>query len=217
MYVDYIIVLERTIIFYILITIIYRFMGKREVGQLGIVDLIVWMLVTEVSAMSIDKRMDNIFLSILPILALFGIQVLVSYLSLKFSKVRNVFDGKPSVIINRGVVNFKEMVKQRYNLEDVLVQLREEKVKTIEEVDYAILESSGKLSVFKRKDNKYGEYPLPLILDGKVDDDVLNQIKKSTYWLERTLKDENVELEDVFYAFYRDKSLYIIKKSDLDK
>ena len=109
------------------------------------------------------------------------------------------------------------MVKQRYNLDDLLVQLREEKVKTIEEVDYAILESSGKLSVFKRKDNKYGEYPLPLILDGKVDDDVLNQIKKSTYWLERTLKDENVELEDVFYAFYRDKSLYIIKKSDLDK
>ena len=87
MYVDYIIVLERTIIFYILITIIYRFMGKREVGQLGIVDLIVSMLVAELAAMSIDKRMDNIFLSILPILALFGIQVLVSYLSLKFSKV----------------------------------------------------------------------------------------------------------------------------------
>jgi len=87
MYVDYLIVLERTVLFYIIITVIYRFMGKREVGQLGIVDLIVSILIAELAAMSIDKRMDSIFLSIIPIVVLVGIQVLISYISLKFSSI----------------------------------------------------------------------------------------------------------------------------------
>ena len=217
MYVDYLIVLERTVIFYALITVLYRFMGKREIGQLGIVDLIVSILIAELAAMSIDKRMDSIFLSIIPIVSLVLIQVGISYISLKFAKVRDVFDGTPSVIINRGVVNFKEMVRQRYNLDDLLTQLREKQIRTIEEVDYAILESSGKLSVFKKKDNQFGEYPLPLILDGKVEADTLKQINKTEEWLNKTLKTEKVELQDVFYAFYKNKGLYLIKHSDLDK
>ena len=217
MYIDYLIVLERTVIFYIIITLIYRIMGKREVGQLGIVDLIVSILIAELAAMSIDKRMDNIFLSIIPMIALVLIQMLISYLSLKFSGVRNLFDGKPSIIINRGVVNFKEMVKQRYNLDDLLIQLREKQIRTIEEVDYAILETSGKLSVFKKKDNKHGEYPIPLILDGVVEKDTLKDIKKDNKWLERILKNKKLDLKDIFYAFYKENDLYIIKHSDLEK
>jgi len=217
MYVDYLIVLERTVLFYIIITVIYRFMGKREVGQLGIVDLIVSILIAELAAMSIDKRMDSIFLSIIPIVVLVGIQVLISYISLKFSKVRDMFDGKPSVIINRGVVNFKEMVKQRYNLDDLLIQLREKNIRTLEEVDYAILETSGKLSVFKKKDNKYGDYPLPLILDGVVEKETLRDIKKNEKWLDKLLKIRKIKLRDIFYAFYKENDLYIIKHSDLDK
>ena len=217
MYVDYLIVLERTVLFYIVITVIYRFMGKREVGQLGIVDLIVSILIAELAAMSIDKRMDNILLSLIPMLALVLIQVLVSFLSLKSSTLRNFFDGKPSVIINRGVVNFKEMVKQRYNLDDLLIQLREKNVRTIEEVDYAVLETSGKLSVFKKKDNKYGDYPMPLILDGEIEKDTLKDLKKDKKWLNKIIKDKNIELKDIFYAFYKNKDLYIIKDSELKK
>ena len=214
---DYLIVLERTIIFYILITAIYRFMGKREIGQLSIVDLIVSILIAELAAMSIDNRNESIFISIIPIFILVGIQILISYISLKYSKVRNVFDGKPSVMINRGKVNFKEMVKQRYNLDDLLTQLRENNIKSIEEVDYAILESSGKLSVFKKDSNRFGDYPLPLILDGVIDYETLTQIKKNRKWLEKTMKDENIEAKDIFYAFYKNKELYIIKQTDLNK
>ena len=185
---EYFIVLERTIIFYILITVIYRFMGKREIGQLGVIDLIVSILIAEIAAMSIDKRMDSIFLSIIPIITLVIIQVSLSYLSLKFSKIRDVFDGKPSIIINRGIVNFKEMLKQRYNLDDLLIQLREKKVRSIDEVDYAILETSGKLSVFRKKDNHFGDFPLPLILDGKIDNSALKGIKRTDVWLKIKLK-----------------------------
>lgn len=214
---DYIIVLERTVLFYVIITFLYRFMGKREVGQLGIVDLIVSILIAELAAISIDNREESVFLSIIPIIVLVLIQIAMSYISLKSAKVRDAFDGTPSVMISRGVVNFKEMVRQRYNLDDLLTQLREQHIRTIEEVDYAILESSGKLSVFQKENNKFGDYPLPLILDGVIQPETLTQIKKSKTWIERTLKDYQVKIEDVFYAFYKDKGLYIIKKSDLDK
>ena len=207
----------RTITLYILVLIVMRFMGKREVGQLGIVDLIVSILIAELAAISIDNREESVFLSIIPIIVLVLIQIVMSYISLKNAKVRDAFDGTPSVMINRGVVNFKEMVRQRYNLDDLLTQLREQHIRTIEEVDYAILESSGKLSVFQKENNKFGDYPLPLILDGVIQPETLTQIKKSNTWIERTLKDYQVKIEDVFYAFYKNKGLYIIKKSDLDK
>ncbi len=214
---DYWMVLERTVLFYLLITVLYRFMGKREIGQLGIVDLIVSILIAELAAISIDNREESIFLSIIPIVALVLIQIGMSYVSLKYAKVRDAFDGTPSVMINRGVVNFKEMVKQRYNLDDLLTQLREQHIRTIEEVDYAVLESSGKLSVFRKKEGKFGDYPLPLILDGKMQEDTLKQIGKKESWLMKTLKEEQIKLEDIFYAFYKEKGLYIIKKSDLEK
>ncbi len=214
---DFLIVLYRTILFYGIITVLYRFMGKREVGQLGIVDLIVSILIAELAAMSIDNREESIFLAILPIVALVLVQILMSYLSLKFSKVRDCFDGTPSVMINRGVINFKEMVRQRYNIDDLLTQLRSQHIKSIEEVDYAVLETSGNLSVFRKKDGRFGDYPLPLILDGEIQQDTVRQIKKDEKWIQRTLRNENVPLKDVFYAFYKDRSLFIIKQSDLDK
>lgn len=214
---DYLIIIYRTLLFYIVITIIYRFMGKREIGQLGIVDLIVSILIAELAAISIDNRKESILLTLIPIFLLVIIQVFISYISLKNSKIRNLFDGNPSVIINAGKINFKEMVKQRYNLEDLLTQLREEHIRNIEEVDYAVLETSGKLSVFRKKSKTYGEYPLPLILDGEIDNKTLTEIKKNKIWVMNILKKENVKIEDVFYAFYKNEKLYIIKNSELKK
>lgn len=214
---DYLVVLYRTVLFYVIITALYRFMGKREVGQLGIVDLIVSILIAELAAISIDNRDESVFLSIIPIVILVVVQIAMSYLSLKFAKVRDCFDGTPSVMINRGVINFKEMVRQRYNIDDLLTQLRGQHIKSIEEVDYAVLETSGTLSVFRKKDGKFGDYPLPLILDGEIQEDTVQQIKKDEKWIRKTLSNENVDLKDVFYAFYKDKNLFIIKQSDLDK
>ena len=214
---DYFVVIYRTLLFYIIITMIYRFMGKREIGQLGIVDLIVSILIAELAAISIDNRDESIFLSILPIILLVIIQNAMSYISLKSPKIRKIFDGNPSVIINNGKLNFQEMVKQRYNLEDLLTQLREKHIRSIEEVDYAILETSGKLSVFKKDTKTSGQYPLPLILDGIIDEDTLRQIKKKKSWVFDILKRDKINLEDVFYAFYRNDKLYIIKDEDLRK
>ena len=214
---DYLIVLYRTVLFYIIITVLYRFMGKREVGQLGIVDLIVSILIAELAAISIDKRDESVFLAIIPMVVLVLIQIGMAYYSLKNNKVRDAFDGTPSVMINKGKINFKEMVKQRYNIDDLLTQLREQHVRSIDEVDYAVLETSGKLSVFTKKNQKFGDYPLPLILDGDIQVQTLDAIGKTQKWLEKTLKEEKVDLENIFYAFYKEKNIFIIKQSDLDK
>ena len=194
---SFFIVLMKTLFFYFLIMVIYRIMGKREVGELSIMDLIVSIFIAELAAISIDNYKESIFLSIIPIVVLVIIQLVISRISLKSSTVRNILDGNPSVIIDRGQVNFKEMLRQRYNLDDLLVQLRSRGIKSIEEVDYAILETSGKLSVFKRSDDK-------------IQKDVLFQIGKDSSWLLDKIKKEGYQLEDVFYGFYQKNRLFLI-------
>ena len=208
---EILIVIFRTLLFYIIITLVYRFMGKREVGELSIMDLIVSILIAELAAMSIDKYKDSLLITILPIIALVIVQIIVAKISLKSASTREKIEGEPSIIINRGKVNFPEMLKQRYNLDDLLSQLRGSGIKSIEEVDYAVLETSGKLSIFKRSDDSSRTYPLPLIVDGEVDEDVLLQIKKSRSWLDKRLEEEGYSLEDVFYGFYKENNLYLIK------
>ena len=203
----YLAVFYRSVFFYVLITFLYRLMGKREMGELTIMDFIVSIFIAEMVAISIENYKSDILLSIIPIVSLVVLQIGFSIVSLKSQKARNVVDGEPSVIISRGKINFKEMLKQRYNLDDLLTQLRGQSIKSIEEVDYAILETSGKLSIFKKSDDKKSTYPLALILDGKLNEDVLVQIRKSKIWLRKELEKEKIRLEDVFYGFYKNKKL----------
>ncbi len=212
---EYLLVFGKSLFFYILITIVYRVMGKREIGELSIMDFIVSIFIAELAAISIENYDDSMFLSIIPIGVLVALQIITSRISLKSEKVRSVIDGNPSVIINRGKINFEEMLKQRYNLDDLLTQLRAKSIKSIEEVDYAILETSGKLSIFRREDDKSRTYPLPVIIDGKVQEDVLIQINKSKSWLEENLKREGYLLEDIFYGFYRNKRLFLIGNENI--
>lgn len=207
---DVLIVLFRTLLFYVIITVVYRFMGKREVGELSIMDLIVSILIAELAAIAIDKYKSNLLITIIPICVLVLVQIVIAKISLKSPNVREKIEGVPSVIINRGKINFKEMLKQRYNLDDLLTQLREKGIRSIDEVDYAILETSGKLSVFEKGNNK--NFPLPVILDGEIDYETLAQIKKNEQWLDKVLKERSLNLDNVFYAFYKDKNLFIIEK-----
>lgn len=212
---DIINALFRCLVFYVVIAISYRIMGKREIGELSIMDFIVSIFLAQLASISIENLEDNIFISMGPILFLVLIQLVLAKISYKNSKFRNILDGDVSVIINRGKINFEEMLKQRYNLDDLLSQLRDKEIKSIEEVDYAILETSGKLSVFKKSDDKNSVYPLPVIIDGVVQEDVLIQIKKDKDWLDRMIKKEGYELEDIFYGFYRKNNLYLIKNENI--
>ncbi len=213
---ELLLIFVRTLFFYFFIFIVYRIMGKREVGQLGIIDLIVSILIAELVVISIEDYDNNIFMSIVPILTLLVLQVSLAFLSLRFPKFRIFLDGNPSVIIRNGQVNYKEMMKQKYNLDDLLVQLREKGYRSIEEVEYAILENNGTLSVFAYpKDKKKTPLPLPIILDSNIQTDTLKTLNKDEKWVYAILKKKSIAIENVFYAFYKDNNIFIIQDDDL--
>jgi len=207
----YMVIFMKTVFIYFFIAFMFRIMGKKELGQLSILDLIVSIMIAELGALTIDKVDQSILISVVPIIIIVIIQLLMGYISLKSSKIRTIVDGKPVVIIKDGKLNFKEMTKLRYTLDDLVSQLREQGYQSIEEVNYAVLENNGKLSVFEATK----EYPLPIILDGILDEKVLKEIKKDTVWLYQILKKNSVKLENVFYAFQKGEQTFIIKKSDL--
>ena len=208
----YLSIIVKTLILYFFIVVVYRVMGKKEVGKLSIIDLIVSILIAELAAISIEEADRSILTSIIPIVVLVVIQISISFISLKSVKLRKLIDGNPIVIIKDGKLNFKDMTKLRYTIDDLLAQLREQGIKSIEEVNYAVLENNGKLSVFETSK----DYPLPIIIDGNIDYDVLKDMKKDKKWIYKILDDNNITLDNVFYAFYTKNKTYIIKKDELE-
>ena len=214
---DLFIIIIKTIFFYIFTLIILRIMGKREVRGLSVEDLVVSILIAELCAISIENYNDSILNTIIPILILIFFEITSSYLSLKFNRFKHIIDGKPTLIINRGIINYKEMIKERYSLDDLLLELRNKNIKNLKDVEYAVLENNGTLSIFKYEFlDKNSSNPLPLILDGIIQKDTLEYINKSTKWLNNYLEDKHISINDIFYAFYKNNKVYIITRNEVN-
>ena len=210
---DIINVLFRTIFFYFLVVLAYRLMGKREISQLEVIDLIVSILMAELIAISIENINDSIILTIIPIFALVGLEISLAKFSLKNKKFNNFMSGKPSIIILNGKIKYKELIKNRYSLDDLLLELRQKSIKSIKDVEYAILEPNGKLSIFKYNLlKKKSDFPMPLVIDKEIQYDTLKHIYKSEDWLINKIHNKGLLLNDIFYAFYKGNKIYIIKK-----
>lgn len=206
-------IMFRTVFFYFFILICYKIMGKKEIGELDIIDFVISLLLSQIIAISIENYKEPFIYAFIPIIILVSLQVLLSLISLKNFKFRKILDGRESVIINKGILNIKEMIKQRYSLNDLLLQLRENNIRTINEVDYAVLENNGKLSVFKKDDKDKNIFPLPLIIDGNIEKNNLKYINKDIKWMNKVLKEKNMNLKNIFYAFYKSNNVYFIKKN----
>lgn len=206
---DYIIVLLRTLFLYFLILFIFRLMGKREIGELSVFDLVVNIMIAEMAVMAIDETKIEMTKAILPIILLMIIQVSMARLSLKSKKFRDLVDGSPTIIINQGQVDEVAMRKQRYNFDDLLQQLREKNIRNITDVEFAILEPSGKLSVFE-KEKEEGDLTLPLIIDGKVQIDHLNRVNKTELWLRQSLKQRGYQdVKKISFCSFQNGEFYI--------
>lgn len=202
----------RTIFFYFFITFAYRIMGKREVGQLGIIDLIVSILIAELVAISIENYKDSIFVTIGPIVVLVILEIVLGFISLKSRKVNKVMGGKPTIIISHGKLNYNNLVSQRLTIDDLLLQLRQKEIRSIEDVEYAFLETNGKLSIFKYGALKIKkDIPMPVIIEGVVQHEILEELNKNEEWVNNLLKENNLNLNEVFYALVKKTYVYIIK------
>lgn len=175
-------VIVKTMISYGIILFIFRIMGKREIGELSIIDIVVYLMMAELAVLAIEQPDTPFINAILPMFVLMGIQMITAFISLKSKKFRDLLEGEPVIIIKNGKIDEEEMKKQRYNFDDLFLQLRQHGVRNIAEVDYAILENSGRLSVFIKEEENQG-IAVPLVMDGFIQKKHLRMIGKNERWL----------------------------------
>ncbi|WP_053219060.1 DUF421 domain-containing protein [Virgibacillus senegalensis] len=213
-------IIFRTILTYIIIVFIFRLMGKREIGELSLLDIVVFIMVGEMAVFAIEEPKSNIAQAVVPMVLLMIIQRFTAWLSLKNQLFRGWFEGKPSVIISKGKIDEHEMRKQRYNFNDLMQQLRENGTKSIHDVEFAILESSGKLSIFEKAINGSDRvssdgYVVPLIVDGKIQDGALNKTDRDKDWLISEVKKRGLAIEQVsFCSIDKDGQMFIDIKDE---
>lgn len=211
---DYLSIAFKTILFLLVILVILKIMGKRELGQLNTFDIVIFFVISELFSLSIDDPRENVFQTLLPILIIFVMQILISIIVLKSNKIRRIIEGNPSFIINKGILDQKKMKKLRYNIDDLCEQVRLQGVDNIKDVEYAILESNGNLSVIK-KGEENSEIPFPLIKDGVIDEFALKVLGKDTEWIYSKLKDKGFLNEKNIFICTIDNNdnLFIIEKN----
>jgi uncharacterized membrane protein YcaP (DUF421 family) len=236
--------LLRTMFMYFFIFLIMRLMGKREIGKLSVFDMVIFIMIAEIAVIVIETTEKSMLLGIAPITLLVLIQIGLAYITMKNRTLRLWFDGKPSVLIRDGRLNRQEMHKQRYTLDDLMTQLRDNQVTEIDKVELAVLESTGKLSVITKENQtsnnegtaksgksgntsepgsdkvvnnpkiRYELLPLPLILDGQVQDENFEKMGKTRFWLKSELLNYDVDnFKHVFFCSIDHKGkLYVDKK-----
>jgi len=200
----------RTIILYIVIVAALRLMGKRQIGQLQTSELVVTLLISEIAVMPIQSRNEPLMNGLVPILALVLFEIITAFLMLKSGKIRRVVCGKPIVVIEKGVLNQKAMRQLRMTTEDLSEQLRQKEAFFLEEVEYAIVETNGTMSVIKKTEEepatpaqmgiKVQEKGIEVVAvtDGEISESSIKVIDKTADWVVSILKQNRKTAKDVF-------------------
>jgi uncharacterized membrane protein YcaP (DUF421 family) len=216
----------RTIIIYLVIIISLRLMGKRQVGEMQPSELVVTILISELAAMPLERPGINLMSSLVPIMTLLSLEIILSVLSMKNNKVRAVTTGRPSVLISDGVVNQKEMEDMRVSIEDLAEEVRLAGYMNVSDVSHAVLETSGKFSIFPTQAQmpltasmmkiSPGDDGIPTVIisDGRLFRSNMDKRGLTTKWLKSTLKSNGADSPDEIFYMTVDKnnSVSIIKK-----
>ncbi len=199
-------IIWKSLVAYFVVLIALKFMGKREVGQLSLLDFAIILIIADILVIGIESTDEPFYYYIAPIVLLSVVQKVFAYILMKFPKLRGIFDGKQSVIVYDGKLNIKEMKRQNYNVDDLLMQLRLQGISSLSEVRYVVLETNGKLSVFEYEKNPSA--PFPVVISGEINKDNLQLLGLSEEWIIKRLKGH--QLKDVMYAIYEDQDLFIM-------
>ena len=217
----------KTIIVYTFVLFAVRLMGKREIGQLQPFELVVIIIIADVASVPMEDVGTPIIQGIIPIFALLVGQLILSYLNIKFGFIHKLISGKASVLISKGRVIEKNLKRQRYTIDGLLEQIRVAGYPDIKDVDYAILETSGEISVIPKLEKssitledlnltkEYVGYPRIVIMEGTLYTSNLKSLGYEENWIYARLKEKNLEMKDVF-IFIVDESgkIYCQKKEE---
>lgn len=201
-------IIIKTVIFYIVLIIIIRLLGKREVGEISVFDLVILLMVADIATLAINDDWNMVFPAILSLFALLILQKILALLSLKFTFVRKVIDYSPSIIIYNNKLNLKEMKKQRYTVEDLLFQAREKGIMDLNEIQMAILEPTGQLSVYKKE--YHNKQILPILISGSFDKTNLLYLDLKEDAVRIFLKENKLMEKEVSYLSSDGKHFYLM-------
>jgi uncharacterized membrane protein YcaP (DUF421 family) len=215
------IVMIRTMILYFIVVITMRIMGKRQIGEMQPFELVIAIMVSELASLPMQDTRIPLVHGVIPIITLLFLQTVISMAELKSEAARTIFSGKPSIIIKDGKIDIKQLKYDRFNINDLFEELRLQGYYDIENIQYAILETSGQLSVIPKTElepatkldlnikTTQDKLPVTLILDGKVNQHNLKIIEKNNSWLQNQLKKNNIHSVDkVFIALLDSKGKF---------
>lgn len=216
----------RVIILYILVLITMRLMGKREIGQLQPFELAIAIMIADVAAVPMADIGIPIFSGIIPILALLVMHLLLSLINLKSIWAREIICGRPTILIYRGKIDEKQLKKERFTINELEERLRSNNVPNIGDVEYAILETSGQITVIQKPEKRntmpqdfnivpeYEGIPYDLVLDGKVMYENLKAIGKDYRWLEKQVEKFKMKPEEALLVTIDGKSQIFCQKKE---
>lgn len=207
----------RVLILYILVLIIMRLMGKRELGELQPFELVISIMIADLAAVPMADTGIPITNGIIPILALLLIDLIISIINMKSIWGRRIICGKPSILIYRGKIDEKQIKKEKITINELQERLREKNVFNLGDVEYAILETSGQISVIQKPEKRstipedfsiipeYEGIPYDLVVDGKVMHENLRTIGKDYKWLLKESEKFKIKPEEALVITYDGK------------
>ena len=219
------IVVARTLVLYFSLILFLRIMGKRQVGELDISELVSALLLSEIVAMPIENTDIPLAAAIIPMLIIISLEVLLSFAVTRSDIFKCLLSSKPSILIRQGQLDISELSRSRMSVEELLSELRLNGIGEISDVNYATLEQNGQISVIIKKSAS----PVsledmeisapdrgishPLIVDGHIKKEVVSSLGLDTKWVNNALEERGLEISDVFLMAINDaKDITIIKK-----
>lgn len=216
----------RTFIIYILLISIIKLMGKRQVGELEISELVSTLLLSELATMTISTTDIPLLYSAIPIIIILSFEIIVTYLATKSNTVKRIVNTKPSVLICRGVLNRKELERSRISLEELISELRLKDITDIKDVQYAILEQNGQLTAVPNalsKNVTVSDMNIQvqekgiahaLIIDGHIKEENLRISGRTEEWLIHQIAALNCTIKDIFlFTVNDDGEINLIKNA----
>ncbi|WP_099192027.1 DUF421 domain-containing protein [Tepidibacter mesophilus] len=220
-----IIILVRTLILYMFVLISVRIMGKGELSEMQPFELVVTLMMAELAALPMEDTKLPLINGVIAIFTILFVQLTISFINLKSEKARGLICGKPSILINKGIINEKELKRLRINMNDLIEQLRIKDYPIIKDVEYAVLETSGDLSIIPKPNKRaatvedinttpvYEGLPTSLIIDGKINYGNLKYLSLDESWLKNILKQNNIStIEEVFFCSIDESNDVFVQK-----
>ena len=225
------VIVIRTLILYAAVTIAVRIMGKRQIGEMQPSELVVAIMISDLASVPMQSVDIPLLSGIIPVFTLIVAEVFAAFISLKSKAARRIITGEPSIVVYKGHINENELARQRFNLNDLLEQLRISGYPDISDVEAAVLETNGQLSVIpktearaatvgdlKNKQTKKEILPFMLISDGEINYSEMERSGKSKSWLMKQLKKNNIFSEkEVFLASLDGDDLFVQRKGEKDE